>query len=350
MSPKDKSRITKTTLTQRLADDRALRAEHVAARAKRDFAELEARYKKLQERLDLVEKLDNLVPNSPAWAVRKTKGGIYHATPTLLFSDQHYDERVRPEEVEGVNEYDRTIAVRRTHTVLDSAANLTRNFYTGLTYDGLVLLLGGDTFSGNIHEELTQTNEDTILGSLDFWSDELVGFVRGLRAVFGKLHVACVVGNHGRLTRKPRMKLRVRDNFDWLLYRMLAKATADDSNITWQIPESADCDVTIYSTRFRLTHGDQFRGGDGISGMVMPIMRGNARKSARQIALGKTYDWLVMGHWHQYLHGLGIIVNGSLKGYDEYAYTNNFRPEAPAQAFWLTTPEHGATFASPIFV
>lgn len=59
-------------------------------------------------------------------------------------------------------------------------------------------------------------------------------------------------------------------------------------------------------------------------------------------------DWLVMGHWHQYFHGKGLIVSGSMKGYDEYAYVSNFEPEPPQLAFWVTTPEHGVTISAPI--
>jgi hypothetical protein len=43
-------------------------------------------------------------------------------------------------------------------------------------------------------------------------------------------------------------------------------------------------------------------------------------------------------------------VNGSLKGYDEYAYVSNFGFETPRQAFWVTTPEHGPSFHTAIEV
>ena len=50
---------------------------------------------------------------------------------------------------------------------------VTRDNWTSINYDGAVICLGGDLFSGDIHEELKETNEDTILGSLDFWLDHL---------------------------------------------------------------------------------------------------------------------------------------------------------------------------------
>ena len=62
------------------------------------------------------------------------------------------------------------------------------------------------------------------------------------------------------------------------------------------------------------------------------------------------YDTMILGHFHQYLVIPGVIVNGSLKGYDEYAYVSNFGFETPRQAFWVTTPEHGPSFHTAIEV
>ena len=265
-----------------------------------------------------------------------------------MLSDCHFDEIVDPAAIEGANCFNRAIALKRLERVLDRVHILTRDFYKGVTYDGAVLLLGGDLLSGDIHEELSETNEDAMLGSLDFWASQLTGFIEGLADLFTPLHIVGVVGNHGRTTRKPRHKRKVRSNLDWLLYRTVARQIRRD-RVTWEISDASDTEVKIYSTSYRLTHGDQFHGGGGISGMMAPLMRGQHRKALRQMGLDKPFDWLVMGHWHQYLHGMGLIVNGALKGYDEYAYDHNFLSERAQQAFWLTTPEAGAAFRSPIF-
>ena len=57
---------------------------------------------------------------------------------------------------------------------------------------------------------------------------------------------------------------------------------------------------------------------------------------------------MIIGHWHQLIQLTRLIVNGSLKGYDEYAYSNNFGFEKPQQALWLTHPKHGITFSMPV--
>jgi hypothetical protein len=56
-----------------------------------------------------------------------------------------------------------------------------------------------------------------------------------------------------------------------------------------------------------------------------------------------------MGHWHQYLSTPSLIINGSLKGYDEYAKISNFGFEPPQQALAIVTPERGITFQAPVF-
>jgi len=59
-----------------------------------------------------------------------------------------------------------------------------------------------------------------------------------------------------------------------------------------------------------------------------------------------------MGHWHQLTMAAsaGIIVNGSLKGFDAYARISGFSAEPAQQAWWLVTPEHGITMQAPVLV
>ena len=90
------------------------------------------------------------------------------------------------------------------------------------------------------------------------------------------------------------------------------------------------------------------RGGTGIVGMLGPIARGVQKVRSEYTNLGKSIDYVIMGHFHQYISIKGAIVNGSLKGYDEYAMSNRFAFETPKQALWFTHPQHGVTFQVPI--
>jgi len=57
-----------------------------------------------------------------------------------------------------------------------------------------------------------------------------------------------------------------------------------------------------------------------------------------------------MGHFHQLIDLGNVVVNGSLKGYDEWTASMNFNFEMPQQAFWLTDPKWGKTIRAPIRV
>lgn len=302
---------------------------------------------RLRAQLVVIETIESEHKKPPAWLAPKKKTG-HRGTVTLLLSDLHLDEVVNPSEMQGVNAYNRAIAELRLKATFEKAVSTARDHLAGIAYDGCVLLLGGDLISGWIHEELTETNEATVPATVVYWLDPLAAGIGMLADEFGKVHVAGVVGNHGRVTKKPRAKLRAQDNIDWLIYRMLERDFRGDGRITWQIPDSSDCMVPIYDTRFLLTHGDQFRGGSGIAGALSPLMLGHHRKIKRQMAVDQPFDLMVCGHWHQYWHGKGLIVNGSLKGLDEYAFQGNFEFEPPQQAMWVTTPERGVTFSWPI--
>lgn len=60
--------------------------------------------------------------------------------------------------------------------------------------------------------------------------------------------------------------------------------------------------------------------------------------------MGKDFDTLIIGHWHQYITLPGLICNNSLKGFDEYALLAlRAQYSRPSQALWFTHPEHGIT-------
>ena len=285
----------------------------------------------------------------PKW-LRKTRTGVHHVTPVAFFSDAHLDEVVDPRQVNGVNEYNRKIAGERLKLFFQNTAELARDYLTGLTFDGIVLPIGGDIFSGNIHDELLRTNEGTMMEAVLHWLGPVEAGITLLAEEFGRVHIPVVVGNHPRNTLKPINKGRVRDNFDWLFARLMERDLAGDKRITWAISEAPDCDFQIYNWRFTLTHGDQFKGGSGISGLLSPMMIGDARKRKRAQAIRKPYDYLLMGHFHQMFFVKGVVTNGSLVGYNEYAFNNNFEYEPPRQAFFLVDPDRGITITAPIHV
>ncbi len=325
-----------------MRETRAMRAQ---------LAERDAELERVRKSLSLYEKLDEGRVDPPEWLAPK-RPGEHRAIPSLLVTDVHWDEVIRPEEIEGYNAYNRRIAGLRVERAFTKSVSLTRDYFAGVKYDGFQLFLGGDLLSGIIHEELTETNDAAICDSIISVVEPIEAGINLLAKEFKRLHVTAVVGNHGRRTRKPRAKYRAQDNFDWLVYQIVARSFRNRPDITINVSQSADAPETIYSTKYRLTHGDQFRGGSGISAELSPLLLGAHRKTRRQSAIGRPYDVLVMGHFHQtlWLPSKGIIMGGSVVGYNEYDYVSNHSPEPPQCSLWLTTPEHGITLAAPVFV
>lgn len=286
----------------------------------------------------------------PSWVVTPRPGTASPGVPTLMISDLHHGEVVNPAQINGVNKFNVAISHARLHKLVDTTIHLLKIISPELKYPGIVVPLGGDMISGNIHDELAMTNEfNTMPTVLDLFG-ALAEVITKLADTFGNVFLPCVTGNHGRDTMKIWNKDRHATSFDWLIYNFLAKHFENDPRITFFIPDGPDAYYRIYNHRYLLSHGDQFRGGDGMIGALGPIIRGDHRKRSRNAQIDMEYDTLLIGHWHQYIHLTRLIVNGSGKGYDEYAYNNNFPFEPPQQALWLTHPVYGITYRMPVKV
>lgn len=341
------------TLKDEISENSSSETDLVRLRKQRDsFANQNARLteqlEKAERCLSIVKHAEGISLSPPSWmAPKKPKRSA--ATLVVMLSDTHFDEVVNLKEMEGLNCYNREIAVMRLERWSQNVVKLSRHYLSGVTYDGIVVILGGDIFTGDIHEELALTNEDTMIGSLLFWSEQVAAAIQLLTEEFKKCYVVSVVGNHGRTTRKPRMKQRVKTNFDYLIAKMIERHFRADHRVTFDIPESADALIKIYEHGHLITHGDQVSGGGGIGGIYPPIMRMRARKQARYLATNKSFQTLWLGHWHQYISTPSMIVNGSLKGPDEYSLIMGFSHEPPQQALAIVTPERNITIQAPVF-
>jgi hypothetical protein len=295
-----------------------------------------------------IMKLAEHTPAPPSWLLSTDKSGQTTGVPTLMLSDLHWAEVIDPDQIGGVNSYDLATAHKRLHTVIESTIALLFTHLSNPEYPGVVLALGGDMVSGDIHDELVESNEIPLIPAMLDLLGALTWAISHLADHFGAVFVPCVTGNHGRNTQKIRAKGRHHTSFDWLLYTLLEKAFIDDPRVTFMIPDGPDAYYRVYNHKYLLTHGDQFRGGDGVIGALGPIIRGDHKKRSRNAQIDMSYDTMMIGHWHQLIQMQRLIVNGSLCGYNEYAYAGNFGFEVPRQALWITHPERGITFSMPV--
>jgi predicted phosphodiesterase len=298
-----------------------------------------------------IYKLKEVDPEPPEWLISdaKIEGP---GTPMMLWSDWHFGETVHKKEVGGLNEFNSTIAEQRVKLLVERSIGLVRHHMPD-GVPGVVVCLGGDMMTGEIHQELADTNDKYVLETVRQLKSVLVGALTEIADAFGNVYVPCVVGNHGRATLKPRMKGVVQTSYEWNIYTDLEDRLAHDKRIKFTIPGETDILFAVHGHRFLLTHGDRLgvKGGDGIIGALGPIKRGEFKVRNSEAQIGRDFDTLLMGHWHQYLSTRGLIVNNCLKGYDEFARLALRAPATPAsQALWFCHRKYGINAQMEVYV
>ena len=291
-------------------------------------------------------------PEPPNWLIREAKAGKSQHVPMTIWSDWHCGEVVSHHETNGQNEYNTRIFEARVRKLVEKTIHLCRSHGPG-NYPGAIVNLLGDMVSGALHPELAKTDEEEVIPSVLRVRDILVWALGAMADEFGKLYVPCTSGNHGRNTLKPQYKRTVYENFDWLIYQLIARHFAKDKRLTFDIPESNEVHYQVYGLRFMALHGDMLgvKGGDGIIGSLGPILRGETKVGKQASAMGRHYDVLLMGHWHQHIMLRRIIVAGTLKGWDEFAAKALRAPPAPpSQPLWFVEQKFGITQSMEIYL
>lgn len=314
--------------------------------------------KRLTNALDYASKLEdirksvfNLQPGNltiPSWQVKTTPQKSQPEIPTLFTSDFQAGEIIRSAELDFPNDYNPAIFRERYQRLVRTSIKLLEREDPQMRYPGLVYLRGGDSVSGDIHSDLSET-QDTVPTeqTLMVVEEEIRGLEELLKAV-PKVTVYSVPGNHDRTTFKPRAKRFVALSYDFLAIWAIESyfKAKGETRITFNAPASGDALYQVYNTTHVLTHGDRIgsRGSGGFIGPAANISKGAYKVRAQHARMGKQVDYVNVGHFHTAMHLQHAIVNGSLAGFNEYARSElRCEPEPPTQTMWWTHPRWGLT-------
>lgn len=264
----------------------------------------------------------------------------------LLFSDTHAAEIVSREETNGINAYNWQIMLDRMDRVREGVASFAAN--RPYPINRLRILMLGDMLSGDIHDELSETNEYPLAEAQVLLGKDLANFALSFTEQFEEVTVNGIVGNHPRAKRKPQAKQGY-NNADWTAYQ-IASIYCED-RVKWDIPKANQQVIRVAGRDCLLFHGDGIRSSmpgvpwGGVSRRVNAL-------AAQYRSIGHDIYAYFCGHFHtanlvQTPAGW-IGMNGSVKGPDEYSI-KAFGGGAPAQQTLLTFhPEHGLTDFSVI--
>lgn len=343
---------------------RFLEHERLASRSRLLRAELNKANARLDEKAKEVERLERTLglyakkyeSQKPKWLTPpRVRQVDDHVTLVAVLSDTHYGEVIDPRQMAGSNAYNLDIAEKRTEQFFRRTVRLARDYFAGVKYDGIVLALAGDLVSGDIHDELQQTNEIDTYDTTIWAVPRLMAGIEMWRKEFGRVHVVSAPGNHGRDNKVPRYKGRSAHNADTHIAKMIALQLGASGDVTFEIPTSLDAMFSVYDWNFGMEHGDELQKnftGSAEIGWLGPLIRGTNRKINAYAAEGKRLDYCIWAHGHQLLPvpGRGAIGNGSVCGTNEYARGRKFRPEPPQQALMVVAPTRGITLQAPILV
>ena len=298
-------------------------------------------------------------PIKPIKPTGKRKG---ESTQTVVapLTDTHIGEDVDYQQMAGLNSYSFEIFNRRLSGWAEQVLNLVELRRASVPIDDLIIPMLGDMISGDIHDELIKTNQDNVMGQMSRGANLIAQALLSLAPHFKTVTVPCVVGNHGRMTRKPPMKDKYMD-WDYMLYQWVAAFCKNQKNIKFQINTSYMNIFQVYDKNVLIMHGDSASGAGSIASItkvltnlrsVLQFRQGLEPETAdanqhiiEPNLLPTSFDSVMMGHFHRVDEidiGTGhAIICGCMKGGDEFALQRLAVITKPQQIVTYWHPKYG---------
>lgn len=314
-----------------------------ATASERKVGELEHLVEQLSGVRDVPYQMPEYLPLAPSSGKSQSVVGCF-------WSDVHMGERIAADEIHGINAFDSDICRARLRRYTDAACNIGHRWADDTECVGAYFGLGGDLISGDIHEELRMTNDLTAHEQVQAMVEETCVAIRELKRAFGRVHVTCTPGNHGRNTPKSTAKLYSRLSYDMMIGAMVQREFADDPSVTFQMSAAKDQVTPIFGWNVLNTHGDKMGtgGGQGFAGPFLPIVRGTKKIQAQYASMGIKLDLILHGHYHISGNPGNVLSNGSVPGYSEYADDLRVVVEPPQQNLFLMHSRWGLRERMPI--
>ena len=199
----------------------------------------------------------------PEYAFPTPSGKRAQSVVGVHWSDTHMGEVIDAEEIGGINAFSSDICRQRLRRHIAAACSIGQRWAEDTDCVGAYFALGGDLISGDIHEELRMTNDLTAHEQVRAMVEEAGAAIRHLKEAFGRVHVTCVPGNHGRNTPKATAKLYARLSYDMMIGAMVAREFQNDPRVTFQISAAKDQVTPIFGRNVLSTHGDKLGTGGG---------------------------------------------------------------------------------------
>lgn len=355
-------------LAEAVADDLAakarLDADATIARQRAEIAAWKGRYQAALRQVELEQRRADAVAAAAGAAggarakrpkPRRAAKPAGQATALLLLSDWHCEELVEGETVgrgpdgRWLNHYDLDVCDRRLAELADRFAAMLEHERRLVKIPRVVVWLGGDFLTGNIHPDCAELAQLAPLAALRFAGERIRRILDHVAAMADAVLVVTNSGNHGRNTPDLRIGTEAANSLETHLYTGMAAAERNPA-ITWNVGQAYLNTVELLpGFRIRFHHGHAVRyAGAGVGGITIPI-----NKSIAAWDRIDPVQLTVQGHYHQFqwLRSSRYICNASLIGHSAYATMVKASYEPPSQTLAIVSHErHEVTRAYPLFV
>lgn len=241
------------------------------------------------------------------------------------FSDTHFGCNIEKSELNGINEYNWTIAARRTSLLMDQVVTYKPQYRDSTE---LVMLINGDIIAGVIHDQEWAVDLLTtqFAGAINIFSQAISYAAQH----FGKVRVICTPGNHGRAMHKgskDRAMTHKWDSYENMVYLALKEIFAGKyKHVEFVIPECPYAIVEVQGHKFLVTHGDTvINVGNPGKNLNMKSINEQINKVNSQLIKGdENFAAIIVGHVHvstiqETESGTMLLINGTMSGLDAYA-------------------------------
>jgi len=308
----------------------------------KDLDELKTENIKLKRYVGICDKLKKIIPFKIHRDLSINKS---ESTAILQLADWHAEEEVNPYTINELNRYNLDIFSYRATQTSQRTLKLIEMFQKDTIIKKLVIQLGGDFITGNIHEENLENCQlrptQAVYLAFQHIQSSIEFFLNNSKL---DIVVVCNMGNHPRITKQVRYATEAGNSLEYLMYKVLEDKYKNDKRINFIVSEGYFTYINIYGLLFRFSHGHKVKYGGGIGGVLIPL-----KKAIGEWNKGKQADVDVLNHFHTSLFTHRIIINGSLIGYNAFALGNKFEYEQPQQNLFLTHKTKGLTIFSPIY-
>jgi hypothetical protein len=288
----------------------------------------------------LIDAVNTLEPYSQVYKPSKKQKIVSSPViPVMHWTDWHIGAMIEEDLVEGFNSYSYSIAEERVMTLTNKFISWIELHRTNYKVNEIQIIDTGDNISGDIHEELSRTNEWPVPVQIVKAAELKAEAIRRIACHAEKVNIEFIVpDNHSRRTPKPQFKQAGMNSENYLVGVLAKSMLSNVSNVNFHIEMAQSGRVEVNGRKYLCEHGNAIRGWAGIPYYGMD--RKASQEAKRRMLTPKGFHRMIIGHFHHPMMTQYYFVGGSLSGTDEFDHGQG-RYSEPSQSAWMVHSKWG---------